>query len=90
MLADGTPLQKTSGEVQFTEHGLSGICIFELSRLAGQCLEQKNKKVEVALDLMPEYTESQIASLLYQAVERLPTLPGSDLLGGMLNRNVGR
>ena len=69
---------------------LSGICIFELSRLAGQCLEQKNKKVEVALDLMPEYTESQIASLLYQAVERLPTLPSGDLLGGMLNRNVGR
>ena len=82
LLADGTPLQKTSGEVQFTEHGLSGICIFELSRLAGQCLEQKNKKVEVALDLMPEYTESQIASLLYQAVERLPTLPSGDLLGG--------
>ena len=90
LLADGTPLQKTSGEVQFTEHGLSGICIFELSRLAGQCLEQKNKKVEVALDLMPEYTESQIASLLHQTIERLPTLPGSDLLGGMLNRNVGR
>lgn len=90
LLVNHRPVQTAKGEVQFTEHGLSGICMFELSRKAGECLERKMGPVELGLDLMSEYTEPQILSMLYRTIERLPDLPGGELLGGLLNRTVGR
>ena len=90
LLADGKPIQTVKGEVQFTEHGLSGICMFDLSRRAGELLEQKDKKVELSLDLLPEYTEQQIGSMLRRAAEQFPDLPAAELFGGILNRTVGR
>ncbi|WOC33424.1 MULTISPECIES: aminoacetone oxidase family FAD-binding enzyme [Caproicibacterium] len=52
----GKVLRQTKGEVQFTEHGLSGICIFELSRdaLPGDV---------ISLDLVPEYSLPQLQKL---------------------------
>ncbi|MBE6723189.1 aminoacetone oxidase family FAD-binding enzyme [Caproicibacterium amylolyticum] len=49
-------LRQTCGEVQFTEHGLSGICIFELSRdaLPGDT---------VSIDLVPDYTLSELQKI---------------------------
>lgn len=86
---DGKELQKSAGEVQFTEHGLSGICIFELSRKVEPLL-QKKRKIEVSLDLLPEYTEQSIFQILCKTAEKLPKLPGIDLMGGLLNKMVGR
>lgn len=90
LLVNGQAVQTERGEVQFTEQGLSGICMFDLSRKTGEALEQKAARVEIALDLMPEYTEKQIGFILCNAAEQLPNLPAGDLLGGILNRTVGR
>lgn len=86
---DGKELQRSAGEVQFTEHGLSGICMFELSRNVEPLL-QKNRKLEVSLDLLPEYTEQSIFQMFCKTAERLPQLPGADLMSGLLNKTVGR
>ncbi|MCH3972136.1 MAG: aminoacetone oxidase family FAD-binding enzyme [Oscillospiraceae bacterium] len=49
----GKTVRQTFGEVQFTERGLSGICIFELSRdaVSGDVL---------SLDLVPDYSVSEL------------------------------
>ena len=88
LFSDGKPVKTVTGEVQFTENGLSGICIFELSRLVGE-LGTANK-IEIALDLMPEYTAQQIFVMLKHTSETLKSLPVSDLLNGSLNKLVGR
>lgn len=90
LLCNGREIQQSKGEVQFTEHGLSGICIFDLSRKVGECMEEKNVRVEIALNLMPEYTEQQIFVMLRSAAAQLPDMPANELLGGILNRTVGR
>ncbi|NLJ32056.1 MAG: aminoacetone oxidase family FAD-binding enzyme [Clostridiales bacterium] len=87
LLADGRPAGQSRGEVQFTEHGLSGICIFDLSRLAG---EFRNAGLEVSLDLMPEFSARQVAEFLKRRQTALPFLPAADLLNGCLNRMVGQ
>ena len=48
---DNTLIKKEEGEVQLTNYGLSGICIFNLSGLAAKALD-KNKKVEISLNFM--------------------------------------
>jgi len=87
LLADGQAVKKVSGEVQFTEHGLSGICIFELSRYFSDL--HSAKKIEISLDFMPEYSAQQIFSFLKQRSETLKNLPTCDLLNGCLNKLVG-
>ncbi len=87
LLVEGNPVQTANGEVQFTEYGLSGICIFELSRKYGEL--HGKKKAELLLDLMPEYTERQIFSVLKHRCDLFRDLPASELLNGCLNKLVG-
>ncbi len=47
------------GELQWTEYGISGIVVFQLSRYAVRALAEK-KAVLAELDLMPEYEEEQL------------------------------
>ena len=86
LLANGTPAASSRGEVQFTEHGLSGICIFELSRFVGELYGKRT--LELALDLMPEYGEPQIADFLKTRC-LLKEMPVSALFNGCLNKLVG-
>lgn len=87
LLADGKPIKTVSGEVQFTENGLSGICIFELSRLVGEL--GISRKIEISLDMMPEYTAQQIFSVIKQRSSMTKELLSGELLNGCLNKQVG-
>lgn len=49
---DGVKVREELGQVQFTDYGLSGICIFNLSYYAVKGLN-KNKKEVITIDLMP-------------------------------------
>ena len=49
---DGVKVREELGQVQFTDYGLSGICIFNLSYYAVKDLN-KNKKEVITIDLMP-------------------------------------
>ena len=55
------------GEVQFTDAGLSGICVFNLSRsitYTGNMKEGRNEAYEIRVDFLPEETEEQVGELL--------------------------
>lgn len=79
LLTAGSVTAETSGEVQFTEAALSGICIFELSRFV-----REKQKQEIALDLMPEYPQAEIAGMLKDAAVSDGSLPAAQLAEGML------
>ncbi|MDD3026997.1 MAG: NAD(P)/FAD-dependent oxidoreductase [Erysipelotrichaceae bacterium] len=55
------------GEVLFNDTGLSGICIMELSRY---CCEYANAKVEVVVDLLPNYSKDQAYRMHQDHLER--------------------
>ena len=58
----------SEGEVQFTEYGLSGICVFDLSRYmeipAGKDLKNGFDGYEIQMDLWPEMKEEAVLAHL--------------------------
>ncbi len=76
---------QTVGEVQFTEYGLSGPAVFEISRAA---LETKGAVVQ--LDLMRHWAEDEVARLLLQRAAALPQLTAADVFTGLLHNRLGR
>ncbi|MDR0851587.1 MAG: aminoacetone oxidase family FAD-binding enzyme [Clostridiales Family XIII bacterium] len=81
LLNGGRAFAAEAGEIQFTEYGLSGICIFDLSRF----LRRGEKRVgsaefTVVIDFTPELTTENLEELLLKN-----TVAG---LGGIVNRKI--
>ena len=82
---NGQLVAQNVGEVQFTDFGISGPAIFELSR------EVENKGDQLLLlDLMRPWTEEQLASLLLQKQADFPDLAADELLTGALHNRLGK
>ena len=75
------------GEVLFTEDGLSGPAIFQISRVASLAALEK-KKVQVKLDLFPTLTEDELVSLLYERIAAHPERTIENLLIGVVHKRV--
>ena len=74
------------GEIQFTDNGLSGPAVFDISREASV----NGPGLELRLDFMREYGEEEVRALLEQRRDFLPELPGGELFTGILHNRLGR
>ncbi len=96
LLADGVPIQSERGEVLFTEYGLSGVCVFQLSRAAsqwcatGKIATRSVKKAELSVDLLPGFSRLQSDELLRQRRDSLKALPMEAFFTGLFNKRVGQ
>lgn len=96
LLADGKPLRTEIGEIQFADGALSGVCVFQLSRYAGEFASRHTvggapcREACLSLDLIPEYDASQLLSLLRGLTASHPTLLIEQFLSGLLNKRVGQ
>ena len=87
-LLDGSRVLTTeTGEVQFTDYGLSGICIMQLSGLLAPGRSPKAPAVE--LDLFPALDEAELTALFRShAAQTAGDSPDGFWLG-LLNRKLG-
>lgn len=66
LMKDGAPVEGACerGEVQFTDYGLSGICIFNLTPLIrteeGESFDNAMARYEVSVDLAPDFTDDEV------------------------------
>ena len=75
---------QSTGELQFTEYGISGPVIFEISR---DVCQEKGEWV-ARLDFLPDMSEE---TLMAELLRRKSTrLPASELLTGILHNRLGR
>ena len=85
LLRDGEAVAAESGELLFRKYGVSGICVFNLSRFA-------RKGDELALNLFPEATFDELVAVLMDRAERLVRMDGNAqvkaLFRGMLLPSV--
>ena len=81
---DGRRQRQSVGEVQFTEFGLSGPVIYEISRDA--C--QSGGEWECTLDFLPEISSDALQALLEK--RRSSRLTAEDLFTGILHNRLGR
>ena len=84
ILHDGEEFSQSRGEIQFTEYGLSGPVIFEISRDVCQGRGQWLCR----LDLLPDVAEEDLKSELLR--RRNTNLTVDDLLTGILHNRLGR
>ena len=73
------------GEVQFTDYGVSGPAVFDLSRAAAAAAG-----TVLHLNLLPDYREEDLLSALCIRMSRFPELEAGDLLTGILHNRLGR
>ncbi len=93
---DGTVTVKTdkaarsdTGEILFTEYGLSGPAVMQVSRIAGDWERQKKGSCTVTLDLFPDMREADLTA----ALSRRRALKGRTLenfFTGFLNKRIGQ
>lgn len=72
-----------TGEILFTDYGLSGIAIFSLTAYL------TNQKT-ITLDLMSMYTEEQLYEILCMRIAHTPDIALENFLVGMINKRVGQ
>ena len=84
ILRDGSLFSQSTGELQFTEYGLSGPVIFEVSR---DVCQQKGDW-SCRLDFLPGVPEEELLAELKR--RRNTALPASELLTGILHNRLGR
>ena len=82
VVRDGNTVAQSTGEVQFTDYGISGPVVFEVSR--DVCCEKGSWTA--VLDLLPDWDEEKLLSALYKRGDR----PVEELLTGILHNRLGR
>lgn len=93
-LADKQIIHSEDGEIQFTDKSLSGICVFNISRYAGEFFKigtvNSNicENIRIELNLMPEYSFSEIISILQNRRKAFPKADCKELLAGILDEKL--
>ncbi len=83
LYADDTLLAQEEGQVQFTQNGVSGIAVFNMSRHAVRALRDRKTPV-ISLDLLPVMEKEELAAYLQKLQSLRPEDSMKDLLAGIL------
>lgn len=86
VLAGKHILAENRGEVLFAEYGVSGPAIFEVSRT----VSTSGGGLAISMDLLADYTEDEVTSLLARHLKTVPQLPANQLLTGALQNRLGQ
>ncbi len=65
LIVDGQVIRQERGEIQFTDYGISGIPVFQLSRVAAYGLFDK-KSVSIQVDVFPDINDKQLDEIVSQ------------------------
>lgn len=82
---DNNLVKEESGEVMLTNYGISGICIFNLSGIAGRAIKD-NKHVEIRINFLPEI--NNIKEFLEDRNNNLNDRILNDFFEGLINNKL--
>lgn len=84
---DGKESTGSSGELQLTNYGVSGIPVFEISRYASRALYEK-KEVDFIVDFLPEIESNQLFQLIEERAYQNGYKNIEELFIGLLNKKL--
>lgn len=82
-------VQEEIGELQFTDYGISGIPVFQLSRQAAYLLKEK-KAVTVYIDLFPDMEAQMFERLCADRLHNIKEKTLEEWLLGMANKKINQ
>lgn len=83
LICDGKIIREESGEIQFTQEALSGICVFNLATYINNV-----DNAVIRVSLMPEYSEDEIISMLFDRRKSLKKRQSSEFLVGIFHKSL--
>lgn len=85
LVSGGKKIRTEDGEILFTDYGLSGPPILQLS---GDAI--RFEKSVISLDLMPDKTEDEIKCIIKERKDTNPDMPLEFFFAGMFNKQIGK
>lgn len=83
---DGKPLCSHTGELLFTEYGISGPAVMQISRAVGDWERRKSGVMQAVIDLLPAMSEEE----LVEHLKARPVRTAEDFLTGLLHKRIGQ
>ena len=87
LYANGEQIIEKKGDLLFTNYGISGLAILDLSREVSTRLVNY-EYCELSLDLMPDFSKEKLTNLLLHRVQENSQKPLSLWLQGVLNKKL--
>lgn len=88
-LKNGKETLSSSGEILFTEYGLSGPAVMAISRMVGNWERRKKGDLTAHLDLLPDLSAEDVTAIL-QKRRNLAERECGEYLTGFVNKRVGQ
>ncbi len=86
---NGKELARNTGEVLFTDYGLSGPAVMQISRPVGDWERQKKGDMTACLDILPTWNKGDLTRRILER-SKLPGRTLEDLLTGLTHKRVGQ
>ena len=64
---DGQCVANDTGEIQYTDYGISGIPVFQVSRFAVKAIDE-NREVKAVINMIPDITDSDIEDIFNRRI----------------------
>jgi len=87
LLVDDNCIAREQGEVQLTDYGISGIPVFQISRLIAGLLDEK-RKVAVAIDFIPHMSDEEWTKFYQNRFKQYTGKTTEEFLLGILHKKV--
>lgn len=84
---DGIKYAEDTGEIQFTDYGVSGIPVFQISRFLSKGLYEK-KKVEIKINLLPDFNRENLKEELNYRKNIGANMTSDALLNGIIHHKL--
>lgn len=83
----GKCVARERGELQLTEYGISGIPVFQISRIVNYILREE-KEVKVKIDFLPDYSEEEFEGLWAARTLLQKSRTVEEFFTGILNKKL--
>lgn len=87
IICNNKVIRKEKGELLFTEYGLSGILILQLSTIIKNF---KVQNIKISVDIMPEFEKNKVKEIIQNKISKENWKSLENFFVGILNKKVGQ
>lgn len=80
-------LTEEQGELVFTDYGISGIPILQISRYVAKALDRK-EHIHLSLDFLPQYNKKDVSELLRERIHHAEGKNLEEMMVGLFNHKL--
>ena len=78
------------GEILFTDYGISGICVMQLSGIYNRAVSEGKRIDAVYVDLIPSMNDEQKLNTIKKLINRFPERKPEDAIAGLLKKPLAK